>query len=103
VHEVVIVLLPMSDSNILRPTFNEHTAQRAPLSVSTLEDISALISQIPALSPFIPGDEIIIPTGVWNAASRGQRRFFQRLCRVYALTYRDDRYASQTFIRRGSS
>ncbi len=90
----------MSDPNVLRPSINEHTVQRIPLRAATLEDISTLISQIPALSPFLSGDEIVIPSAVWNAASRSQRLFFQSLCRVYTLTYRDDAYASQTFIRR---
>ena len=90
----------MSDPNILRPFINEHTVQRIPIRAATLEEISTLISQIPALSPFLSGDEIVIPAGVWNAASRSQRLFFQSLCRVYTLSYRDDRYASQVFIRR---
>jgi hypothetical protein len=90
----------MSDPSMLRPSITERIVQRILLSAATLEDISALISQIPALSPFLSGDEIIVPTGVWNAASRSQRVFFQSLCRVYTLTYRDDRYASRPFIRR---
>jgi len=90
----------MSDPHKLRPSVDERTAQRIPISAATLDDVSTLISQIPALSPFLSGDEIVIPTGVWSAATRGQRLFFQSMCRVYGLTYRDDLYASHAFIRR---